>query len=90
MKFRPLCILNERCLQSLRILNIDGLDVAVEFLLCTFFVISLSRDSDTQSVRNALDTSLPDLLVQLGIETDVRSALQAMLLAFPSPANLAV
>ena len=39
MKSHPLCILNKRCLQSLRILNIDRLDVAVEFLLRALLVV---------------------------------------------------
>jgi hypothetical protein len=38
-------------------------------------VVTLSRDSDTQSVWDTLDTSLPDLLVQLGVETNVGCAL---------------
>lgn len=67
--------LNHRSLQTLRVLDIDSLNVAVQLLLSTLLVVSLSRDSDTKSVRNALDTSLPDLLVQLGIETDVGCAL---------------
>ena len=39
------------------------------------YIVTLSRDTDTESVWNTLDTSFPDLLVQLGIKTNVGSAL---------------
>lgn len=74
-EFHHLSILNQSSLQSLRILNIDGLDVAVQTLGSTLLVVTLSRDADTESVWNALDTCLPDLLVQLGIETNIGGAL---------------
>lgn len=51
----------------------------------TLLVVTLSRDSDTQSVRNTLDTSLPDLLVQLGIETNVGCALDSNPMSAPNP-----
>ena len=75
MKINHLCILNNSRLETLGILNIDRLNVAVQFLFCIFFVISLSRDSDAESEWTTLDTSLPDLLVQLGIETNIGCAL---------------
>jgi hypothetical protein len=82
-----LCILNQSSLQTLRILNVYGLDIAIQLMRSTLLVVSLSRDSDTQSVRNTLDTSLPDLLVQLRIETNVGCALERRPLVFCSPAN---
>ena len=82
-----LCILNQSSLQTLRVLNVYGLDIAIQLMRSTLLVVSLSRDSDTQSVRNTLDTSLPDLLVQLRIETNVGCALERRLLVFYSPAN---
>jgi len=82
--------LNRRGLQSLRTLNIDSLDVRVELLDCALFIISLSRDADTKSVWNTLDTGFPDLLVQLRIEADIGGTLfkprrlAPVLLLFPA------
>jgi hypothetical protein len=45
MKNHPLRILNKRCLQSIRILNVDRLDVAVEFLLRALLVVLKRVDS---------------------------------------------
>jgi hypothetical protein len=45
MKNHLLRILNKRCLQSIRILNIDRLDVAVEFLLRALLVVLKRVDS---------------------------------------------
>jgi hypothetical protein len=75
MKINRLCILNNSRLETLGILDIHRLNVAIQALCCTFLIVSLSRDSDPESERNTLDTSLPDLLVQLGIETNVGCAL---------------
>lgn len=44
---------------------------------CVFLVISLPRDTDTESVWNTLNTSLPHLLVQLRIETDIDGTLSS-------------
>lgn len=74
-----LSILNQSSLQSLCVLNIDGLDVAVQTLGSTLLIITLSRDADAESVWNALDACLPDLLVQLGIETNIGGALDLLL-----------
>lgn len=46
-------------------------DVAVQLLLSTFLVVSLSSDSKSHSVRDGFDTHFPDLLVQLWVETNV-------------------
>lgn len=61
--------------QALGVLDVDGLDVAVQLLLGTLLVVSSSGDADADSVWNALDTLLPDLLVQLGVEADIGGAL---------------
>ncbi len=49
--------------QSLRILDIDGLHVAVQLLLRAFLIVTLSRDSYAQSEWATLDACLPHLLV---------------------------
>lgn len=49
----------------------DVRDVAVELLLCALLVVSLSCDSESHSVWDVLDSHLPDLLVELWVETDV-------------------
>jgi hypothetical protein len=72
-----LSILNKNGLQSLCILDVDRLNVAVQALRCTLLIVTLSRDSDTESEWAALDTSLPDLLVQLGIEANIGSTLDS-------------
>lgn len=60
-------------MQTLSGSNIDSLDVGEKLLLSTLLVVSLSRDTDSDSVGNALDTTLPELLVQLGVESNIRS-----------------
>lgn len=61
--------------QTLGVLNVDGLNVGVQTLLCTLLVVTLARDTDTQAEGDTLDTGFPDLLVQLGVEADVLGAL---------------
>ena len=67
--------LNNNRGKALGVLDVHRLHVAVQLLLGILLVISSSRDSDTKSERNALDTALPDLLVQLGVQADVGGAL---------------
>lgn len=62
-----LSILNDLGVQTLGVLDVDGLDVGVELLLGTLLVVTLTGDADTEAERNALDTGLPDLLVKLGV-----------------------
>ena len=62
-----LCVLNDSRLKALGILDIHGLNVAVQLLLGTLLVVTLSGDADTETERNALDAGFPDLLVELGI-----------------------
>lgn len=61
--------------QALGVLDVDGLDVAVELLLGAVLIVSSSGDADADSVWHALDTLLPHLLVQLGVEADIGGAL---------------
>jgi hypothetical protein len=70
-----LCILDNGGLETLGVLDVDGLDVGVKLLLGALLIVTLARDADTEAERNTLDTTLPDLLVQLGVEADVASAL---------------
>lgn len=62
-------------MEALGVLDVDGLDVGVESLLGALLVVTLAGDTDTETERNALDAALPDLLVQLGVQTDVLGAL---------------
>jgi hypothetical protein len=63
MTINHLCVLNNSRLETLRILDIHRLNVAIQLLRRTFLVVTLSRDSDSESEWTTLDTSLPDLLV---------------------------
>lgn len=75
-----LCLfLNNDGDKTLGVLDVDGLDVAVELLLGALLVVSPSADADAESVRNALDALLPNLLVQLGVDADIRGLLWRML-----------
>ena len=60
---------------GLLLLDIDSLDVAVQLLLGALLVVSLSADAHAQSEGDAFDAALPDLLVQLWVETDVAGSL---------------
>lgn len=71
-----LSILDDLGVQTLGVLDVDGLDVGVELLLGALLVVTLTRDANAQAVWDALDAGLPDLLVQLGVKTDIFGALQ--------------
>jgi hypothetical protein len=71
-----LSILNDGSLQTLGVLDVDCLDVAVELLLGVLLVVTLSRDAHAQPVWNTLDALLPHLLVELGVQADVLGALE--------------
>jgi hypothetical protein len=60
------------------LLDIDRLHVAVQLLLSSLFVISLSADAHTQSEGDAFDAALPDFLVQLWVKADVAGALLSL------------
>lgn len=72
--FAHLFLNNDRG-EALGVLDIHGLNVAVQLLLGILLVVTSSRDSDAKSVGNALDTALPHLLVQLGVHANVGGAL---------------
>ena len=65
--FSDLRLLNDSGLKTLGVLNVHSLNVAVQLLLCTFLIVTFSRDSDADSVWCGLDTVFPDLLVELGV-----------------------
>lgn len=62
-------------MQTLGVLDVDGLDVGVQTLLGTLLVVTLARDADTEAEGDTLDTGFPDLLVELGVKTDVLGTL---------------
>lgn len=70
-----LVFFNSHRLQTFGVLHIDGLNVAVQLLLGTVLVVTLTRDANAKSEWDTLDTALPDLLVELGVETDVLGTL---------------
>lgn len=70
-----LLLIDNGGVETLGLLNVDGLDVRVELLLGTLLVVTLAGDADTETERNALDTGFPDLLVQLGVEADIGGTL---------------
>lgn len=62
-------------MQTLGALDVDSLDMGVQTLLGTLLIVTLAGDADAETEGNALDTSLPDLLVQGGVDTDILGAL---------------
>ena len=62
-------------METLGLLDVDSLDVRVQSLLGALLVVTLTGDADTHAEWNALDTGFPDLLVELGVQTDVLGAL---------------
>mgnify|MGYP006868027308 FL=1 len=64
-------------METLGVLDVDGLDVGVETLLGVLLVVTLAGDADTETEGNALDTGFPDLLVQLGVDAEILGALFA-------------
>lgn len=64
-------------MQALGRLDVDGLDVGVELLLGVLLVVTLTGDADTETEGNALNTGLPDLLVESGVETDIGGTLNS-------------
>ena len=71
-------LLDDNRVQTLGVLDVDGLHVAVELLLGALLVVTPPGDADAEPVRNALDTLLPDLLVELGVHADVDGTLRAI------------
>ena len=54
-------------MQTLGVLDVDGLDVGVELLLGALLVVTFTADTDTEAEGNTLYARLPDLLVELGV-----------------------
>ena len=77
-------------MQALGVLDIDGLDKAVQLLLGILLVISSPGNADAQSVGNALNARLPDLLVQRRVKADIGGALWHIMSAIQSPRVLEV
>lgn len=71
-----LLLVNVGGLQALGVVDVDGLNVAVQLLLGALLIVPSSGDADAESVWNTLDTLLPHLLVQLGVQADVGGTLQ--------------
>jgi hypothetical protein len=63
----PLRVLDDLGVKTLGVLDVDGLDVGVQLLLGALLVVTLTADAYTEAERNALDTRLPHLLVELGV-----------------------
>jgi len=61
--------------ETLGVLDVHGLHVAVELLLGALLVVTSPGDADAHSVWDTLNTLLPDLLVQLGVDADIGGAL---------------
>lgn len=67
--------LNNNRGEALGVLDVHSLNVAVQLLLGTLLVISSSGNSHSDSVVDTLDTLLPDLLVELGVDADIGGTL---------------
>lgn len=65
-------------METLGVLDVDGLDVGVETLLGVLLIVTLAGDANAETEGDTLDTGLPDLLVQLGVDTDILGALLVM------------
>lgn len=70
-----LSVLDDSGVETLGVLDVDGLDVGVELLLGALLVVTLAGDANAETEGNALDAGFPDLLVKLGVEADVLGAL---------------
>lgn len=64
-----------RRLQSLWVLDVDSLDIREKSMLCALLIVTSAGDTDTKTVRDTLDALLPDLLIQLGVDTDILGSL---------------
>lgn len=67
--------LNNNRGEALGVLDVHSLNVAVQLLLGTLLVVSSSGNSHADSVVDTLDTVLPDLLVELGVDSDISGTL---------------
>jgi hypothetical protein len=53
--------------ETLGVLDVDGLDIRVQLLLGALLVVTLTADAHTEAERNALDAGFPHLFVELGV-----------------------
>lgn len=77
-------ILDNDSRQALGILHVDSLHVAVELFLGILFVVPSSGNPHTEPVGDTLDAALPDLLVELRIQTNVRGTLEMSVSIHPA------
>jgi hypothetical protein len=70
--------------ETLGVLDVHGLDVAVQLLLGALLVVTSPGDADAKSVWDTFDTLLPNLLVELGVDTDIGGALNSMSATCPN------
>jgi hypothetical protein len=78
----PLRVLDDLGVETLGVLDVDGLDIRVQLLLSALLVITLTADADTEAEWHALDTGFPDLLVELGVKADILGALGVVSMLF--------
>ena len=71
LRMPRLRVLHNSRLQTLGVLHIHSLNVAIQLLLRTLLIITLARYPHSEAEWHALDTGLPDLLVELWVEADV-------------------
>lgn len=62
-------------LETLGVLDVNGLNVGVKSVLGSLLVVTLARNADTETEWDTLDAGLPHLLVQQWVETDILSSL---------------
>ena len=70
-----LSLIDNSGVQTLGVLDIDGLHKRVEDVLALLLVVTLAGDADTETEGNAFDTGFPDLLVELWVESHILGAL---------------
>lgn len=68
-----LLLLDGDCLQALERRHGDKRSNRVQSFLSILIVISLTRQTDTYAIRHVAYTAFPDLLVETGVDTHVRS-----------------
>ena len=61
--------------ETLGVLDVDSLNVAVQLLLGTLLVVTAAANAHADSVGDTLNTLLPHLLIQLGIDADIGGTL---------------
>lgn len=80
-----LSILNNGGVETLGVLDVDGLNITVQLLLGALLVVTLAADTNSETEGNTLDTGFPHFLVQLRVEADVFGALHTKKIMCQSP-----